>query len=332
MRYSPLVALLAQVGLIACQDVTWCKDKGCKDCPSGLASSGPGFPECVVYDSNTVFGGQGFNTDTNGKLRFKVFGNFKEPCGGAPGNYMIRSPASVHMAGCGNIVFSTTEAQCSGAIDIQDTFMVQFCCGTGDCDAAHVPAGRRGIDSVEFLQGGGVGSRGAYLQFDNGTIIEPLAIGSPPKATAAALRSPEKERRCYGYKSYTRDGDDYFKTIETQVASTNVPAQDTERTFEFQHTESASKTTTFDVSLGDPWGVINISTGTSWEDAKSDARTVTITVPAGQSGYVGWTPFYRCTRGTMEKCDGSRTAVQESCAPYVVENNIIRGDYTFVQT
>lgn len=122
MRLAPLAALLVHVGLIACQDVSWCRDEECDDCPSALASSGPGYPECVVYDSNTVFGGQGFNDDGVGDIKFKVFGNFKSPCGDKPGNYMVRSPASLEAVGCGTLVFSTTKSQCSAEIGLQDTF------------------------------------------------------------------------------------------------------------------------------------------------------------------------------------------------------------------
>ncbi|KAK7921666.1 hypothetical protein PG985_009688 [Apiospora marii] len=330
MRLASLAALLVHVGLIACQDVKWCKDEKCADCPSGLASSGPGYPECVVYDSNTVFGGQGFNEDTVGDIKFKVFGDFKAPCGGQPGNYMIRSPASLDIEGCGNLIFSTTKAQCSAQMGLQDTFMIQFCCGSGDCDKAHVPIGTRGID---FMQAGGGGSHGVYLQYENGTIIEPLAIGSPPSSSAAASRPRRLHRRCKGYKdgSYVADGDIYYKTFETVVASANVPAEEEERTFTFQHTRTASKTTTFETSVGDPWGVISISTGVQWQDATSKSEQISIVIPAGQSGYIGWTPFFRCTKGTLEDCDGKRTEEHESCAPYV-DGDVIRGDYAFVQT
>ncbi|KAK8087336.1 hypothetical protein PG994_002310 [Apiospora phragmitis] len=321
MRHFTLATLLVYAGLIACQDVTWCRDKKCEDCPSGLASSGPGYPECVVYDSKTVFGGQGFDDDTEGKIEFKVFGNFKDPCDGKPGNYMVRSPASLEAEGCGNLIYSTQKPQCSGEIDLESTFK---------CDKAQVPAGRLDID---VLQGSSGGPRGAYLQFENGTVIEPLVVGAPRASLAASSGLRRKTRRCTGYKddSYVADGEIYYKTFETQVASANVPAQSQDRSFQFDHTQSVSRSTTFDTTIGDPWGVISISTGESWEDTTTDTRSVTVAVPAGQSGYVSWTPIYRCTRGTLENCDGERTEVMESCAAYVT-SNVVRGDYAFVQT
>ncbi|KAK8062317.1 hypothetical protein PG997_014414 [Apiospora hydei] len=298
-RYSLTALLLAHAGLGLGQDVTWCKDDKCSDCPSGLASSGPGWPECVVYDSNVVFGGQGFDEDVAGKLRYRVYGDFKEPCGGASGNFMIRSPASISAVGCGNLVYSTQKAQCSGSITLEDTFMVQFCCGAGDCDAAHVPAGKRGDDLM--LSGGGSSGGGVYLQFPNGTMIEPLAVGTPPPPTSFATRRAAaaaaiEARACEGYKE-----------------------------------GSASTSTTFEASVGDALGIISVSVGFTFENSTSDAQSIAIAVPAGQSGYIGWTPIYRCTKGSLETCDDVRTGSKESCTPYV-SDGVIRGDYLFVQT
>lgn len=107
--------------LTAGQAVSWCKEEGCDDCPSSLTSSGPGYPECVVYDSKTVFGGQGFKEGT-GAVDFLVWGNFADPCGGQPGSYMVRSPASLTTEGCGDLIYHTENAECSNQLRIEDTF------------------------------------------------------------------------------------------------------------------------------------------------------------------------------------------------------------------
>lgn len=113
--------LSAAIPLVVGQDVSWCKAEGCDDCPSALTSSGPGYPECVIYDSNTVFGGQGFKEGT-GKNKFLVWGNFADPCGGQPGSYMVRSPADLAVQGCGDLIYHTENAECSQQLRIQDTF------------------------------------------------------------------------------------------------------------------------------------------------------------------------------------------------------------------
>lgn len=210
--------------------------------------------------------------------------------------------------------------------------VIQFCCGSEQCDKANVPIGTRGID---FLQGGSSGPQGVYLQFENGTTIEPLAVGLPQVSSSATLGSRGVTRRCDGYKkdSYVANGDIYVRTFETEVASSNVPAFEEARAFKFQHSKSASRTTTFEASVGDPWGIISVSTGLQFQNTTSDSQEVSVEVPAGQSGYIGFTPYYRCTKGTLETCDGKRTEEHESCTPYLQgTSQVLRGDYMFVQT
>jgi hypothetical protein len=45
--------------------------------------------------------------------------------------------ADVSGANCGDIVVGAKQAGCYPSL-IQDTFMIQFCCGSGDCGAAGV--------------------------------------------------------------------------------------------------------------------------------------------------------------------------------------------------
>ncbi|KAK7947907.1 uncharacterized protein PG986_008793 [Apiospora aurea] len=59
-------------------------------------------------------------------------------------------------------------------------------------------------------------------------------------------------------------------------------------------------------------------------------RVTGILLKRSQEGYVAWTPAYRCTKGTLKRCDGGRTEEKEACAPFVVDR-VIRGDYSFVQ-
>ena len=56
------------------------------------------------------------------------------------------SPVGQDVAGtnCGNIVLSTKHAGCLYA-HLKETFMVQFCCGSGDCAGAGVGGTKRDV-------------------------------------------------------------------------------------------------------------------------------------------------------------------------------------------
>lgn len=47
--------------------IGFCTDGACtEDCPADLSTPGTGYPSCVIYDSETVFGGEGFATAPQG--------------------------------------------------------------------------------------------------------------------------------------------------------------------------------------------------------------------------------------------------------------------------
>lgn len=126
MRLSAHVtALLSALALVNGQDASFCMEDDCADCPTSLATAGTGYPSCVIYDTETVFGGLGFKEGT-GNIKYLAHGDFQDPCGGQPGSFIIRSPARRTDIGCGNIIFSTREAQCSVELSIQDTFSKVF--------------------------------------------------------------------------------------------------------------------------------------------------------------------------------------------------------------
>ncbi|KAF9870742.1 hypothetical protein CkaCkLH20_11844 [Colletotrichum karsti] len=316
-------ALAAILPFATAADVSWCKSEGCDDCPSSITSSGPGYPECVVYDTKTVFGGQGFKEGT-GKVKHLVWGNFADPCGGQPGSYMVRSPASLATTGCGDLIYHTENAECSTQLRMEDTFMVQFCCGSGDCNAAGVPWGKRD---------GSSGWQSGVLKFANGTIIEPLAIGSPPKDNTLKATESRHEARCSGFKkdSYAANGEPYLTTFDTQIVSGSVPAEEEDRTITITYDQSVSRSTTFSASLGDPWGIVSVSVGFEFSDSNSKGFQTELTVYAGETGRVGFTPVYHCTKGTLETCKGERTSEGETCTPWIL-NGVVQGDYRVIQT
>lgn len=203
--------------------------------------------------------------------------------------------------------------------------MVQFCCGSADCNAAGVPWGRR-QDSIDLLSASG-GLEGALLKTANGTVIQPLEVGPPPELL-------KRQDDCEGFKdgSYIADGDAYLKTFDTQTVTASIGPFTEDTEFEIQYDQSVSRSTEFDASIGDPFGIISLSVGVTFEDSETKGFTAKVPVPAGQQGVVGFTPVYLCTTGSLEDCDGVRTDPGESCTPYMGSNGIVQGDYRLIQS
>lgn len=203
--------------------------------------------------------------------------------------------------------------------------VVQFCCGSRDCTAAGVPWGKR-QDTADLL-GAGSGLQGTFLQSFNGTIVSPLEIGSPPELT-------KRKDECEGFKegSYIADGDLYLKTFDTQAVTASIGpfTQDTE--FEITYDQTISRSTSFDVSVGDPFGIISLSIGVTLEDSETKGFTAKVPVPTGQQGVIGFTPVFQCSTGTLENCDSVKTDPAESCTPYLIATGVVYGDYRLIQS
>lgn len=342
--YIFLVSLTA----VASQDLSWCTDDKCENCPSAITGEATGYPTCAVYDTETVFGGQGFQPGTN-KILYNVYANFGDPCNGLPGNIAVRSPASINAIGCGDLIVDTTSAECSGKVELQDTFMVQFCCGSGDCTAEDVPYGRRSpLIGGHTDRRASAGASGVLLSFSNGTAIPPKEVGTPPSADGNDHPPPSgkidvspdassgtsrvlERRKCTDYKkgSFAQSGEPYIVTKNTVAVTASVgPLEESQvLTNSWTNTEEAS--TSFSASVT---ALEIISVSTTFEFSISHAETVTyaVTVPAGESGRIGFTPYFQCVKGTLTECDGTISDESESCAPYLI-NGVAQGDYTFIQ-
>ncbi|KAI1273892.1 hypothetical protein F5Y07DRAFT_411098 [Xylaria sp. FL0933] len=314
--------------LVNAQVINFCKDDACGDCPSGLTTAGSDVKgDCVIYDTKTVFGGQGFEELDNPYL-FEAYAKYYDACGGLPGALMIRSPATLTHEYCGDLVKYSTEPQCGASkVELQETFMVQFCCGSGDCEAAGVPWGRR--RSLGNRTPGGP-TEGQYLSFANGTTIEPLVVGRP-----SASPKNQKRKECqHGWlaNSFVPDGDSYLATFETQaISAVLVNDQDEPTTLHKMYDQSVTTTTGFDVSIGDPFGIISVGASFEFSSSNSSGVQYDIVVPAHESGFAGFTPVYKCIKGTIKTCEGEEQPESESCTPHVVSGTV-QGDIRLVQS
>ncbi|KAK3370715.1 hypothetical protein B0T24DRAFT_650022 [Lasiosphaeria ovina] len=239
--------------------------------------------------------------------------------------------------------------------------MVQFCCGSAECLKLGIPIKRSSmpIGGHTPPQSGNLtilGSRAAgglqsmYMTFANGTIITPLEVGSPvdaasapvepasAPASAAASPSPAAiQRRCDGwqegsYKPNAGEDGDFLKTTDTMLVSAgNVPIKNSAYTFTNTYSSGFETTTGFSVSLGDPFGIINLGVSFEFTNQTSKQIQYSVGVPAGVTGRVGFTPVYRCSKGSMTQCDGTVVENQESCTPFLTGGDTVQGDYSIVQ-
>ena len=223
--------------------------------------------------------------------------------------------------------------------------MVQFCCGSGDCGSAGVPFKKRDGLSADtgsvvfrdtednvivphsvgdaagdlmdvFMEDMGLNSSIAYKTItDSGVPIWKIGYGT---------KAVEK-RAC---DSYTPNGGEYSKTGSESMILTGRICGDGSST-SLTNENSVSQTTTFGASVSDPFGIISASTEFSFEESASQSYTYMFTPPTGQCGRVSWTPFFLCTGGTIDGCDGG-PQTGEACTAKRIDDNQLDGSYSFL--
>ncbi|KAI1425419.1 hypothetical protein F5Y12DRAFT_374696 [Xylaria sp. FL1777] len=348
-----LVALASALRVTAMDPFTFCKDDQCGDCPVSVTSLGTGFPDCAIYSSKDVFGNQGFPQKDNVIQAHLAVPQLDEQ---APCYLIFKSPASTTMPGCGETQKFFQDETC-GTVNLKETFMVQFCCGTGDCSAAGIPAqtgGKRsqlltrsakfgpGISAgdIEFLsaRSGGSGIQSMRIAV-NGTEIEPLYVGPPQvSATTGDVASRTVEARSEestkgvckgdwtpdaGYEDYTRPADG------PQILSDLLSGP---LAYTITKTRSQTWTQTTEESLGFADILsLGVSFSKSFSKSLMNAESVQYTVAEGDTGYIAWTSFLRCSQGSGT-CNGKKVT-GEVCTPYNDANSgKLAGQYSIVMS
>lgn len=87
------------------------------------------------------------------------------------------------------MIASFSQPTCA-VLNLEKTFMVQFCCGSGDCNAAGASrllkrSAKFGESSLD-IEAAASGMYSLVLQYPNGTDVEPIHIGSPPTLSGDA--------------------------------------------------------------------------------------------------------------------------------------------------
>jgi len=315
------LAAAALFGAAAADDgqgpIQFCHDKSCQDCPVSLTVEGTGYPECVVYDSDQIFGNGDFAESDSGG--WEAYLDVQDPGDGC--KHIITTPADVDVEGCGVPVASFSHAACS-VLDMDVTFMYQWCCGSEDCEGAGVS--KRGT----------AGNHRQTLTV-NGTVVEPIQKGSPPSARkrmpqslfgrSSLLNREEDDGKCDG--DWTPD--DGAEEFTTESDDRQVVFSDF-RGGSVTITETRSQTWTSETSASLGFADVlslGISMTESFSESVEDSTAYTFDDETGQIGSVVFTPTLKCSTG-HGTCDGEDVS-GTFCTGYKIGDNVA-GTYSIV--
>ncbi|KAI7088224.1 hypothetical protein KC356_g3517 [Hortaea werneckii] len=311
---------------------TFCTEASCSDCPISVTSAGTGYPACVVYNTDDIFTpGSGWPTATGGGWAPYIDIPEQDPnC-----QVIVKSPADTTLQGCGYEVANFAQPACA-TLNLDTTFMVQFCCGTGDCQAAGAGIKRSAKFERDIASSSGGG--GLYLKDVNGTVIQPVKVGeveATASGTGEEKRDPAPEsvfaRSNCEEGSWVADPnrDDYTRPADnTQVVLTGVSGP---QTVKITTTRSQSWTSTLGASVGiEDIFSLGLSFEQSFTKEISDSTSRSFQVQDGQTGDVGFTSYLRCSSGTAT-CNGGQVS-GEVCTPYKDGSGKLAGIYGLIIT
>lgn len=207
---------------------------------------------------------------------------------------IVQTPVVATDGQCGGNVLIAQGATCA-PIKVDNTFMVQFCCGVDDCGAAGAPPGRRSANPASSFGGSG-SSGGMLLMHDrDGNVIEPKPISdvlidsNSPSSKRALTTESTVEKRC---EEFTPSGDPYTKPGAQTIVSDTVTCPPTQGC-NAQMGESVTESFSVEgsVSVGDPLGIVSASVSVGWEESTTREFSSTFEFGAGERGYVVFVPI-----------------------------------------
>ncbi|KAK6815650.1 hypothetical protein PG987_016654 [Apiospora arundinis] len=319
MSFRSLFALAVAfkaIDNVLADDYSMCRDEKCGDCPVTLADLGTGYPECIIYNTEDVFGGLDF--PPSDIEEFTAYFDVPQQSDSPECHIIVKSPASRGRTACGLVRNTFHRASC-GKLNLDTTFMVQFCCGYCDCGAAGVagvPACKP--EESNILTAGGGGSSGALRLKRNGTLITPAYEGpadhvaestitsrtenAPPQHARGFLTDRQKKKGiCSGdWTPGPNPGDeDYTRPADGgTIVRTGVDGGEKGSQVQISTARTQSWTTTIEMSLGIADVLsLALSFSNTFEKSLTESATITFTVPPGESGYVIFTAYLRCSVG-----------------------------------
>lgn len=330
-----------------------CHGQTCDNCHAETFSVNEGYPNCIVYNSGDDLGSSFSAKSGNG---YDVWWDSGAP--NANCKIVVRTPAATDLPACGYFLTSWSKAGCFYTT-LQQTFMLQYCCGQGDCDAAspassiadaHAQAlvGRTTIVSlpkIDFADGEaqsgtqdieGVGSvawkRSDYAYSKRVADPEP-EIEKPDIIVESEIEERDIERRsCSFHKTSDRtsDGGRQVRASPTQVCNASGGCS-----IAASATVTEGRSVSAGFSLSDStWKTIGATVGYTFMESESFTSTTTYTQESGTTGYVTYIPTLYCWEGTFHGCqahNGDHVFKIDSGTVYTVCNPATRSSGSGLQ-
>ncbi|KAL3442818.1 hypothetical protein BJX65DRAFT_312432 [Aspergillus insuetus] len=145
-----------------------------------------------------------------------------------------------------------------------------------------------------------------------------------PKLTTISKRNDVEKRDC---SSFTLRTGPYIKSGGMLTVSDPVSGP---ASVAISESITVGRSQTFSASVGDPYGIISLSSGVEFSESTTNQLSYTFEVQDGQNGYVGWTPQLNCVEGVLSGCDGAADESGEVCGPNVGADGEVIGQYSFV--
>ncbi|KAL8649402.1 MAG: hypothetical protein Q9210_004419 [Variospora velana] len=330
----------------------FCKEGTCSDdedgCPIKVATAGGVFPQCKLYTTEDVLVGDFEAAEGGGTEAFLNVGDPDPGCA-----YIVRSPASTEMPGCGDVVGAFRNPTCT-KLALKKTFMLQHCCGSDQCEEAGIGAKMiRGMD----YKARGLAGRGIEILDKDGNVIPPKEVGYPPQSKrslppAFSKREEKDEDKEENAKKgdgddedkkdeeedkgpnhdncvdYVPDGEVYTRPADApQIIMTAVDGGTAGADVEITKERSVSQSISF--SAGINIEIISVSTEITFEESITNGQSKKLPIPAGQVGKLAFTPILKCTKGAL-MCEGNESK-GEACTGFS-EGDDIAGTYTVIAT
>jgi len=319
-----LGVLFSVASIVVAQDPFYmCTDDKCESCPSAVSSTGTGYPDCVVYNSEDVFANQGYEGSEGGG--YAVYFDVQEHEPGCA--TIVKSPASTDLVGCGAAIGSFKQPACA-LINLETTFMLQSCCGD-DCDAA---GGKmiRGIGQMGTARSVLVDGRGGLLlKYANGTIIEPAEVG-PPSTLVNAGKMKRQARRTTEQRlqkrSCTKDSWEGSTVLTRPADNVQIVIDSVTGPGSVTVTKERTQTWSTSMSLGIA-DIISLGVSTEFSESVSSGKQVSVTIAEGQTGKLGFTATLSCSTGKGQCDDGEVEG--EVCWP-TMNGDDVAGTYRVI--